>query len=190
MTTQQPTQQQSNSSFEELRVKFERLSTLKHSEAEELLAQYQRTHEAKAKAADSLIAALRAENAQLKNALQQEPNRRDSILSTASTSTVTSNTTSSSTVLEVYRLMTGLETSPISEEHWKCRLSGRKGSFDFELELTDAAKGVLCYRPMFGREDEVWARLPSYLTEEIEFGVDQLQLFFWRAFNFLMSSSK
>lgn len=86
--------------------------------------------------------------------------------------------------------MTGLEVTPVSEEHWKCRLSGRKGGFDFELELVDPAQGVLCYRPMFGREDAVCERLPSYLTEEIEFGVDQVQLFFWRAFNFLMSSSK
>ena len=159
------------------------------------MEQYKRTHEARAQAAESLIQALRTENAQLKatlsNATELSGGRRDSIASTISSTSTTTSTTANTSIMEVYRLMSGLEiTNVASEERWKCRLSGRKGGFDFELELVDAAQGVLCYRPMFGREDRVCERLPSYLTEEIEFGVDQLQLFFWRAFNFLMSSSK
>ena len=177
--------------------KFEQLCNLKTTAAEQLLEEYKQKGEARSQAASSLINSLREENARLKAALQDFSNngsnvaqRRDSITSITTTTSTVSNT-SVDRVLELYRVLTGLEisTAALDETHWKCRLSGKKGGFDFELELVNFESGTFCYRPLFSPEDAIFTRLPSYLTEEIEFGADHLQLFFWRTFNFLMSSN-
>jgi hypothetical protein len=165
--------------------------------AEQLLEEYKQKGEARIQAASSLINSLREENARLKAALQEHSdnsigvgNRRDSTASITTTTSMTSNA-SIDRLLELYRVLTGLEisTTGVDDTHWKCRLSGKKGGFDFELELVNFEAGTFCYRPLFSTDDAISTRLPSYLTEEIEFGADHLQLFFWRAFNFLMSSN-
>jgi len=44
------------------------------------------------------------------------------------------------------------------------------------------------YKPTFSPKSAIASRLPAYLLEEIQFDADQLQLFFWRALNFLMTA--
>ena len=161
------------------------------------MEEYKQKSEARSHAASSLINSLREENTRLKASLQEfygsngnAAQRRDSITSITTTTSTLSNTPIDR-ILELYRVLTGLEISAtaLDESHWRCRLSGKKGGFDFELELVNFENGSFCYRPLFSPEDAIFTRLPSYLTEEIEFGADHLQLFFWRAFNFLMSSN-
>jgi hypothetical protein len=180
--------------YEELSHKFDQLCNLKKTSAEQLLEEYKQKSEARSQAASSLINSLREENARLKSALQESTSlggqRRDSITS-ITTTTSTASSAYLDRTLELYRVLTGLDisTTAVDETRWKCRLSGKKGGLDFELELVNFETGTFCYRPLFSADDSIFTRLPSYLTEEIEFGADHLQLFFWRAFNFLMSSN-
>lgn len=86
----------------------------------------------------------------------------------------------------LYRNLSGLSIEPIDENHWECSIEGRQGSYDFELEF-DPDEAEYTYKPKFSQESVIWDRLPAYLKEEIVFGQNHLQSFFWRALNFLMA---
>jgi hypothetical protein len=174
------------------------LTTLRTTAAEKLLDDFKRVADAKSRTSDALIDALRQENAQLKQALidtntssnATTVNRRDSV---SSVNSAASNATSSdgavaAKVAEMYRAISGLDLVCTGDEQWRCTLSGRKDAFDFEIALEDAHVGSVRYRPLFKRTDPICHVLPSYLTEEIVFGAEQLPNFYWRAFNFLMST--
>jgi hypothetical protein len=112
--------------------------------------------------------------------------------------------------------MCGLEIIQASHDEnvFNCALTGRNGSFDFTLTAVrsdgtgDISSGEpnlyssrdsistngnvifqYIYSPAFLPSSAIASRLPAYLLEEIAFDADQLQPFFWRALNFLMSLS-
>lgn len=89
-------------------------------------------------------------------------------------------------LLNLYSKLSGLSITPLSNNEWNCDISGRLGSYSFTLKFDD---GEYLYIPRSNPKDnkEVWERLPAYLKEEIAFDTDQIQLFFWRALNFLMT---
>lgn len=70
-----------------------------------------------------------------------------------------------------------------------CNLFILNPCLEFTFDLRSDQDGVQYeYRPTFSLDSSMASRLPAYLQEEIAFDADQLQLFFWRALNFLMTS--
>lgn len=67
---------------------------------------------------------------------------------------------------------------------WPCLTACVEFTFDLRC---DQEGSQYEYRPTFGLHSSMASRLPAYLREEIAFDADQLQLFFWRALNFLMT---
>lgn len=63
-------------------------------------------------------------------------------------------------------------------------------SIEFSFDLTlEEAESQYRYAPTFPERSQIASRLPAYLMEEITFDRDQIQLFFWRALNFLMTTT-
>ncbi|RHZ88046.1 hypothetical protein Glove_26g153 [Diversispora epigaea] len=71
-----------------------------------------------------------------------------------------------------------------NEQSFTCILSGRNGSLVFKLTFNG---DEYLYEPSINpdRDAELLNILPDYLREEISFEKDNLDLFFWRALNFL-----
>lgn len=69
-----------------------------------------------------------------------------------------------------------------------CNLFPLIACLGFTFDLRSAQDGSQYeYQPTFNLNSSMASRLPAYLQEEIVFDADQLQLFFWRALNFLMT---
>ena len=154
-------------------------------------------------ASEQLIQTLRVENERLRQQIhhqqqqqQQKPSsRRDSgisVLSAEETPQGRELTFYSfiDRLVALYQQLCGVNISAKSENDWDCQMDGRHGHFAFSLQLTptDEDSPFYTYRPAPSAcHTEVWAQLPMYLREEIEFDVDQLQSFFWRLLDFLMA---
>jgi len=89
-------------------------------------------------------------------------------------------------MIDLYRELTGIDIQSASENQWECTIGGRQGEYSFELNF-DPSEDQYSYRPLIEDQSPVWTKLPTYLKEEISFDRDQIQLFFWRALNFLMT---
>lgn len=203
--------------IEELRQKFQQLNMLRTTAAEALLEDYKKTSEERIMAAERVIDSLRRENEALKTRLEEHTGstngnlaapRTPSRLSDASTLTV-ERTDLFRPLLELYESLSGLRvTTDLDQERlWHCSLGGRQGGmpsppfpslslfspvpveFAFDLAF-DEQEGQYRYTPKFPPKSPIASRLPGYLQDEIAFDPDQLQLFFWRALNFLMSVPK
>lgn len=186
-----------------MKEKFERLNLLRTTEAEKLLSDYKKTFTAQKQStdelqfivvgADQLINGLKSENERRKAQIQQLTNnsRRDSNVSVTSTTSSHSSTADQlqnlSRLADLYRELSGLEMESVSEWTWKCTLTGRLGSLNFTLHFDEDAESFE-YTPQVPSNSPLVSVLPAYLLEDISFGPEQLQLFFWRAMNFLMTS--
>lgn len=203
-----------SSVFDELRQKFDQLSMLRTTAAEQLLEEYKKSAEQRIQAAERLIESLRQENNDLRTRTAQAalspsppPLPRLSDVSSLSTQEEPLRTARSvggsalGPIIELYQSLTGLAISATedSDNLWRCTIAGRQGGlaprvsltrpeFAFDLSL-DTQVAQYCYQPTFSPHAEITTRLPAYLQEPIVFDCSQLQLFFWRALNFLMSSS-
>lgn len=190
-----------NERLQELQSQFEKLSMLRTTAAEQLLEDYKKNSEARFAASQNLISSLRAENALLKervSSLTSKSSRESnvSMLSMMSTNT----TAASSNLIYLYKNLSGLSIEPVDENKWNCSIEGRQGGiadlswsyhahwldYEFSLEF-DSDEAEYTYTPKFMEDCAVWERLPAYLKEEIVFGQNHLQAFFWRALNFLMT---
>lgn len=152
--------------------------------------------------AEQLISALKSENERLKSQVNDlsatnanSSNRRDSSVSVASTTSSVASTSldgqSLARQVDLYRELSGLDLEVVGQFAWKCSLSGRLGTLRFDLCFNEASEHFE-YTPNIQQHDSsssIANVLPAYLLEEISFGPDQLQLFFWRAMNFLMQNS-
>lgn len=170
--------------------------------SEDGLSSYKEASERKLQKAEELIEALKKENQSLKKELKEA--------ATAIPINNQSNTTSSQqkkenplseSITNLYENMCGLrivEDQNESANVWHCSVEGKHGHFTFDLSLSssenadeeegeDDERTTYVYTPTFGPSTPIANRLPSYLQCEISFAEDQLQLFFWRALNFLMS---
>jgi hypothetical protein len=141
-----------------------------------------------------LIAGLKTENERLKAQVQQlaaSETRRESNVSTTSATSSSSSTSEQqsqqlSRLIDLYREMTGLEMEVSGDFAWKCALTGRLGTLHFDLSFDEDALSFE-YVPRVPQSSPLVKSLPAYLMEEISFGPEQLQLFLWRAMNFLMT---
>lgn len=177
--------------IEELRQNFQQLTMLRTTAAEALLEEYKKTSEERITAAERVIESLKRENEALKKSCEAAiVPRTPSRLSDVST-LATERTDLVRPLLDLYENLSGLRVSADLDQPrlWHCSIAGRQGEFAFDLTL-DEEDAQCRYTPHFSSKSPIAARLPGYLQEEIVFDVDQLQLFFWRALNFLMSLPK
>ncbi len=191
--------------IEGMRQKFDELNMLRTTAAERALEDYKRAAERRIQAAEALIEALRQENEVLSKRSSEEERLHHLLPHAGRLSDVSSTSTARGgggafggraeddgplqAVVDLYQSLSGLQVSPDDERPsslWHCSIGGRQGAFTFDLCL-DAPARQYAYKPTFPPHAPIVARLPGYLQEEISFDCDQLQLFFWRALNFLMS---
>lgn len=201
---QQQQQQQHSNLHAQMQEAFQRISLLTNK-SEDGLSSYKEASERKFQKAEELIEALKNENQSLKKEL------KEAVIATPINNQ--SNTTTSSlqkkgnplseSITNLYESMCGLRIVEDQNESaanvWHCSVEGKHGHFTFDLSLqssesADEEEGeddertiTYVYTPTFGPSTPIANRLPSYLQCEISFAEDQLQLFFWRALNFLMS---
>ena len=194
-----------------MKEKFEKLNILRTTEAERLLDDYKRTFAAQKQStfsfflftltliigADQLISGLKAENERLKKQISEtQSTRRESSVSVLSStaSSTSDRLTGLSRQVDLYRELTGLEMVEVQtgededRMQWKCSLIGRSPNHPLNFTLSfSAANESFEYVPDIPAGSLLTSTLPAYLQEDISFGPEQLQLFYWRAMNFLMS---
>lgn len=170
---------------------FQRISLLTNGSEDKNLSSYKEASERKLLKAEEIIEALRKENESLKKEIKE-------VISNA-IPTPTSNTKIAfnpipESIINLYESMCGLKIVSESTNVWHCSVEGKHGHFTFDLSLVSSENSAsndegptYIYTPTFGPSTPIAKRLPSYLQCEISFMEDQLQLFFWRALNFLMS---
>lgn len=199
--------QSTESIIDELRQKFQQLNMLRTTAAESLLEQYKENAESRIKASESLIESLRLENQALKQHLKEASssiNLRSDNHRMSDISIITNDRVEQpKPLIDLYRRMSGMQILVDSESTnlWHCSLEGRHGGtlspfltslvtlleFTFDLRLNEEASEY-SYTPTFPAKSVIASRLPAYLLEEIAFDCDQIQSFFWRALNFLMTN--
>ncbi|KAI7906623.1 uncharacterized protein BX663DRAFT_483333 [Cokeromyces recurvatus] len=145
--------------MEELVQQYERLHNIRYTETEAVLANYIEA----AKAKDEAYASL-----------------KDSILSK-----------DSSAILDFLEELTNIKVINTEKKNdgimYKCVISGRKGSIQFDMFLGKDKNGPVNYCPHINatRNTELLAILPEFLKEEVEFERANLATFFLRLANLL-----
>jgi hypothetical protein len=160
---------------------------LRTTAAEALLEEYKKSAEDRIKAAERVIEGLRKENESLRRKAESGPAKSARVSDVSAVSADQAN--GLRPIVDLYGRLSGLEIlSDLETENlWHCSINGRQGDFTFDLSFEEEERQY-SYVPTFSTKMPISSRLPAYLQEEIVFDCDQLQLFFWRALNFLMST--